>query len=261
MSLVMSELQNFLNLTLQLMCFGWGSAAGTGVTWAVWGQDDEDRCASWKVYHGHSGTLLKSSIGSSFLGSWGNRGILRCFSASPALQWRGAASTFGMSWLSLQLFDLNVVILCFRCPTVSDLGLTHTGGSFEIKHFPSGGLSMCEEGHGRLLPTAELCLLSPGGQVLFPLFSSSSRCAVAVGSCIFIQGCLSRHSGANGRGQGELQLQAEEKQGKALSVYCISWALQNAVLSQLRSTLSRVGLSIFSFHVLSEYGMQWALGF
>lgn len=158
MSLVMSELQNFLNLTLQLMCSGWGSAAGTGVTWAVWGQDDEDRRASWKVYHGHSGTLLKSSIGSSFLGSWGNRGILRCFSASPALQWRGAASTFGMSWLSLQPFDLNVVILCFRCPTVSDLGLIHMGGSFEIKRFSLRRAFRVWRGawqaptHGRALP-------------------------------------------------------------------------------------------------------------
>lgn len=110
------------------------------------------------------------------------RGIFRCFSASPALQWRGAGSTLAMFWFSSQTFEFNVNIWSW-CTTVSDLGLTHMRGSFEIKHFslrrtfPEGAWQA---------PTQGRAAFPPGGQVLFPLCSSSSRCAVAVGSCIFL---------------------------------------------------------------------------
>lgn len=113
-------------------------------------------------------------------------------------------------------------------------------------------------GHGRLLPTAELCLLE-GGAV--PLRSSSSGVLLLQGAASFyLQGLLSCHTGANGHGQGELQLQAGEK-SSARHYLCIAFHEPCRTLSQLRFTLSRVGLRMFSFHVLPEYIMQWALGF
>lgn len=203
----MSELQNFLNLPVQLMCSGWGSATGTG---AVWGEDGEDWCASRKVYHGHP--LLKSSTGSSFLGCWGNR------RDSEMFQCQGASSTLGLFWSSSQPLQFSVNIW-FWCPTANKLGLTHWRGSFGMKHlslsrtFPSG---RCGGGHGRALPPPSC------RTVAVPLCSSSSRCAVSAGSCIFLlPGTAPLATGE----QGELQVQAGgKKQCKVLSMSCISWA-------------------------------------
>lgn len=61
-------------------------------------------------------TLLKCCVQSAFLVCSRSQGILRRFSASPALQWWGAAGTFGIPILALWPFDVSGNILCFCCP-------------------------------------------------------------------------------------------------------------------------------------------------
>jgi len=106
------------------------------------------------------------------------------------------------------------------------------------------------------LHTAELCLPSPGGQSLFLLWLASClRSAADVACCIFHSPWLPpvQHVGK--------QSCRWRKCSATCYLYCISWALRNAVLCELSSTLPRVCFSIFGFHVLSEYMMQWGLGF
>lgn len=79
-------------------------------------------------------TSLKCCVQIAFLVYWSQM-ILRCFSASPALQWWGAASTVG-PYLCSTAFGLKWWRpLLLLSHFFSDQGLTRTGGSFEIKHF------------------------------------------------------------------------------------------------------------------------------
>lgn len=186
------------------------------------------------------------------------RGILRCFSASPALQCRGAASTFGTFWLSLQPFELNTNI-CFWCPTVSDLGLAHLRGSFEIKHFfLKGGV---ERGMVGSYPEQSSASSLLEGRCCSSVFSRAPGMLLLQGAASFcLQGLLLLPQWSKWPWAGELQLQAgERKQCKALSVYCISWALQNVPPVKIYPV--KCWSLVFSFRVLSEYIMQWALGF
>lgn len=216
--------------------------------------------AGRKVYHGRTGTRLKSSTGSSFLGCWGNKRdfqMFQCLSCPPVTgsrQYLGyVLILFTDFWVQCE--HLVLVHHCKRPGFNSHERFLWNKALFPQEDFSWRRMAGSYPGQG--------CLPSWGAGAVPPVFLQLQVCCCCRELHLSVpRGCPFCHGGVDGPGQGELQLQAEgKKQCKAWAVCCISWALQNAVLSPLRSALSRVALRIFSSHVLSACIMQWALGF
>lgn len=250
---------------LQLIRSGWGSTnrlkcelsheerkmktGVEGLAWSYW-------C---------SAEILRGELLLCLLGKPRDFKMFQCLSCPPV-----SGSSQYLQYLliifALWPYDLNENILCFLCPTLNDQGLTLIEGPFEIKHFfLRRTKGACKEVHsrpptqGRALPLLSWRAVTASSSVGLSLqircWCSMLHISLFAGPPLVQQLAMVEQ---NGHGQSGLQLQAEETQRKASSALHF---LSLAKYSELRSALPRVCFSIFGFHILSEYTMQWALGF